>query len=89
MKTILFILLIILVGGAPSFAQSCKEGVFLGRLRANPYAADSVSNPYGQYGSKYSPTSINNPTSQYGSTFSPMSPKNPYTTTAPVLCGEK
>jgi len=153
MKNTLFILLVMLVGGAPSFAQKCGEGVFLGclsgnpyaaastanpygqygsaysstsinnaygqwgsayssvsvanpyvtsapkiiaadgtylgRLSANPYAADSVSNPYGKYGSPYSPTSINNPYSQYGSPYSTMSPRNPYTTTAPVLCGEK
>jgi hypothetical protein len=64
------------------------DGQYLGRLSANPYDPDSVSNPYGQYGSPYSPTSINNPYSQYGSRFSPMSPNNPYATEAPVLCGD-
>jgi hypothetical protein len=64
------------------------DGQYLGRLSANPYDPDSVSNPYGQYGSPYSPTSINNPYSQYGSRYSPMSPNNPYATEAPVLCGD-
>lgn len=52
MKTTLFLLLITLVGGAPSFAQSCGEGVFLGRLSANPYS---------KYGNPYSAFSPNNP----------------------------
>ena len=62
------------------------DGQYLGRLSANPYDSDSVSNPYGQYGSPYSPTSINNPYSQYGSPYSPISPNNPYATKPPILC---
>lgn len=89
MKSILSLLFITLVGGAPSFAQSCGEGVFLGRLSANPYSATSTANPYGQYGSPSSATSINNPYSQYGSAYSTMSPNNPFATKPPVLCGEK
>jgi hypothetical protein len=61
------------------------DGTYLGKLSANPYDPDSVSNPYGRYGSRYSPTSINNPYSQYGSRYSPLSPNNPYTTTAPSI----
>lgn len=41
-------------------------GKYLGELSADRYAPDSVSNPYGAYGSRYSPTSINNPYSPYG-----------------------
>ena len=41
-------------------------GTYLGELSANRYAPDSVSNPYGRFGSRYSPTSINNPYSRYG-----------------------
>ena len=63
-------------------------GQYLGKLSANPYDPDSVSNPCGKYGSPYSPTSINNPNSQYGSQFSPTSPNNPYATQAPTLCGK-
>lgn len=41
-------------------------GRYLGELSANRYAPDSVSNPYGRYGSRYSPDSINNPYGPYG-----------------------
>ena len=47
-------------------------GVYLGELSANRYAPDSVSNPYGVYGSRYSPMSINNPHGPYGR-YSPRS----------------
>ena len=85
MKTILTLIFTTLVGGAPSFAQSCGEGVFLGHLSANPYAATSTANPYGQYGSAYSPTSINNAYGQYGSASSSTSVANPYATAAPKI----
>lgn len=38
---------------------------YLGKLSANPYDADSTSNPYGQHGSEYSADSINNPYGRY------------------------
>lgn len=38
-----------------------NQGNYRGRLSTNPYDPDSVSNPYGRYGSPYSPDSINNP----------------------------
>lgn len=38
-----------------------SDGNYRGRLSANPYDPESVSNPYGRYGSKYSSDSINNP----------------------------
>jgi hypothetical protein len=41
-------------------------GTYLGQLSSDRYAPDSVSNPYGRYGSKYSPDSVNNPYSQWG-----------------------
>lgn len=41
-------------------------GTYLGELSANRYAPDSISNPYGRFGSRYSPTSVNNPYSPYG-----------------------
>ena len=41
-------------------------GTYLGELSTNRYAPDSVSNPYGRYGSRYSPDSINNPYTRYG-----------------------
>ena len=65
-----------------------QDGTCLGKLSENCYDPDSVSNPYGRYGSRYSPTSINNPYSTYGSRFSPQSPNNPYATQAPLLFGD-
>lgn len=63
-------------------AQSPKlyssDGHFLGNLNSNPYDPDSVSNPYGRYGSPYSADSINNPYGEYGSPYSPRSARNPY-----------
>lgn len=41
-------------------------GKYLGELSTNRYAPDSISNPYGVYGSRYSPSSVNNPYSPYG-----------------------
>ncbi len=64
------------------------DGTYLGRLSSNPYMTDSISNPYGRYGSPYSSTSINNPNSRYGSPYSSISPNNPYAPRPPVLCRE-
>ena len=58
---------------------------YLGQLSANPYNANSTSNPYGQHGSKYSAESINNPYSEHGSPYSNESVSNPYATDAPKL----
>jgi hypothetical protein len=53
------------------------QGNYRGKLSANPYDPDSISNPYGRYGSPYSPDSINNPYGA-GSEFRYDSPNNPY-----------
>ncbi|MBF0141751.1 MAG: hypothetical protein HQL74_15945 [Magnetococcales bacterium] len=60
-------------------------GRFLGTLSSNGFDPNSVSNPYGQYGSQYSPDSINNPYGQYGSQYSPNSINNPYASTPPSI----
>jgi len=65
-----------------------NDGQFLGNLNSNQYDPNSVSNPYGQYGSKYSSTSINNQYSQYGSPYSSQSANNKYTTDAPVIVAD-
>ena len=62
-----------------------QSGQYLGNLSANRFDPNSVSNPYGQYGSRYSPTSINNPYSACGSAYSPQGVRNPYATQAPVI----
>lgn len=64
------------------------DGTYLGRLNANRYDPESVSNPYGTYGSTYSPTSINNPNSVYGSPYSNSSARNPYASAPPVVVYE-
>jgi hypothetical protein len=74
--SIVFILPAIAFAGPPGIYA--PDGTYLGNLSSNPYDPNSVSNPYGQYGSPYSPYSINNPYGQYGSPYSPNSPNNPY-----------
>jgi hypothetical protein len=64
----------------------CPE--YLGRLSANPYAADSTANPYTSAGSPYSAKSVNNPYGQFGSPFSPTSARNPYATDAPKIVAQ-
>lgn len=71
--------------GAPQLRSSDGQGKYLGNLSSNPFDPDSVSNPFGRYGSPYSPESVNNPYGQYGSPYSPYSPWNPYATQAPVI----
>ncbi|MAF84040.1 MAG: hypothetical protein CL797_08060, partial [Chromatiales bacterium] len=44
---------------------------------SNPYDPESVSNPYGKYGSEYSADSIKNPYAA-GSPYRTDSPTNPY-----------
>ena len=62
-----------------------SDSEYLGKDSSNPYDSDSVSNPYGQYGSEYSSKSVNNPYGQYGSPYSSKSANNPYATDAPKL----
>jgi hypothetical protein len=61
---------------------------YLGRLSANPYAADSTSNPYSSAGSVYSPTSVNNPYGSYGSAYSSTSARSLYATDAPKIVAQ-
>ena len=78
MKLILTMLLIF-------FSIALQAGEYLGKLSSNKYDPDSVSNPYGTYGSKYSSKSINNPYGKYGSKYSNYSVNNPYATEAPIM----
>ena len=59
-------------------------GKYLGNLNANEYDPNSVSNPYGRYGSPYSADSVNNPYGKYGSPYSPYSANNPYAVSRPA-----
>ena len=65
------------------------EDDYLGEYSSNPYDSDSVSNPYGQYGSEFSPDSINNPFGQYGSPYSPNSATNPFAIEPPKIYAPK
>ena len=66
-----------------------EDGAYLGRLNRNRFDADSVSNPFGRYGSKFSLDSINNPYGKYGSPYSPYSATNPYAIEAPKIYAPK
>src|SRR5215510_11755618 len=54
-----------------------QQGHYRGKLSANPYDPDSVSNPYGRYGNPYSADSLKNPYGA-GNPYAPDSPTNPY-----------
>ena len=60
---LLFVLALTFQAHASPAIYDSSTGKYLGNLSSNPYDPNSVSNPYGQYGSKYSPDSINN---EYG-----------------------
>ena len=81
MKSLAILILVFWCGvvtaqtGPPKIYSS--DGTYLGNLSNNPFDSNSVSNPYGVYGSPYGNT-INNPYSPYGSPYSPLSPNNPY-----------
>lgn len=54
------------------------DGTYLGKLTTDKYDPESITNPYGDYGSKYSQNSIHNKYGTYGSPYSDQSPKNLY-----------
>lgn len=54
-----------------------SSGTYRGNLSANRYDPNSISNPYGRYGSRYSPDSIHNPYGA-GSAYRLDSPLNPF-----------
>ena len=60
------------------------DGTFLGVDSANPFDLDSISNPFGLYGSEYSANSINNPYSIYGSEYSTESASNTFLVSEPL-----
>ena len=60
------------------------SGRYLGNLSRNRYAPDSTGNEYGA-GSPYNPNSVTNPYGPYGSAYSNRSANNPYATNAPRL----
>lgn len=63
--------------GSDSPKIYAPDGTYLGNLNSNRFDPDSISNPYGRYGSKYSPDSVNNRYGIYGNPYSPQY-SNPY-----------
>ncbi len=59
--------------------------VYLGCLNCDAYNASSISNAYGEYGSKYNSKSIWNQYGSYGGAYSSYSPFNAYTSTPPAV----
>ncbi len=88
MKKILainFLLFFVVAYTGPPILVDPQSGKYLGNLNANPYDQNSVSNPYGEFGSPYSQDSINNPFGVNGSPYSNKSINNPYATEAPIV----
>jgi hypothetical protein len=67
-----------------SFIEA-SDGTYLGSLVSNNFAADSIFNEFGPYGSQFSPTSIFNQFGTYGNPYSPLSPYNQFSRTAPTV----
>jgi hypothetical protein len=59
--------------------------LFLGCWSCNEFAAESVFNQFGRYGSRFSQTSLWNHFSQYGSEFNTNSACNQFATNPPIL----
>ena len=84
MKSKLIVLFVILAvfqyqhGQAQAIIVDQATGEYLGNANPNPYDPNSVSNPYGEYGSKYSGKSINNRYGEHGNPYSAGSVNNPY-----------
>ena len=88
MKKILainFLLFSTIACAGPPILVDPQSGKYLGNLNANPYDQNSVSNPFGEFGSPYSQDSISNPFGVYGSPYSNKSINNPYATEAPIV----
>lgn len=61
-----------------------RDGEFLGVV-SSQYDANSIFNPYGDFGSEYSSNSIRNKYSDYGSPYSDISAFNDYADNPPML----
>jgi len=62
-----------------------NQSVFLGCWNCNQFAAESVFNQFGKYGSRFSQTSIWNHFSPYGSEFNTNGACNQFATNPPIL----
>lgn len=71
-------------GGNTAPRIYAADGTFLGILSKDGHDPESISNPYGKYGSPYGDT-VKNPHGRYGSPFSSTSATNPHTKEAPRI----
>ena len=62
-----------------------NDGQPLGVITQNEFAANSLLNEFGKYGSEFSSTSIFNEFGKYGGEFSRLSPFNEFTRTPPQI----
>jgi hypothetical protein len=62
-----------------------NDGQPLGVITQNEFAANSILNEFGKYGSEFSATSIFNQFGKYGGEFSRLSPFNQFTRTPPQI----
>ncbi len=76
-------------GAGSSPVLEADDGTYLGRVNKNRYDPESISNPFGRYGSRFSKDSVNNPFGRYGSPFSSESAKNPLARKAPRIYSKK
>ena len=65
--------------------RSDGGGQYLGDISSDCYAANSIVNSYGDYGSRYSDSSIRNEYGDWGSRYSDRSATNPYATDPPLI----
>jgi hypothetical protein len=89
------VLALLLFGGAPSQPPTRTPALllfgredhktFLGCLNCGAISAESVCNPFADYGSRFSDSSIWNQFNEYGSRFSDYSPWNPFASKPPVI----
>lgn len=61
------------------------DGQVLGLLSSDQFNPDSITNPYGIYGSSYGVYSICNQSGIYGSPYGVYSPYNPHCINPPVI----
>lgn len=67
---------------------STQQGKFLGNLDDQRVDNDSISNQFGDYGSRFSDLSILNPFGEYGGQFGRESPNNQFCDKPPRIVSE-
>jgi hypothetical protein len=82
MRTLTIIIVLVIAATAQATPPEIRsrEGKYLGDASSNQFDPNSVSNPFGKYGSPYEKDSVNNQFGRYGSPFSNDSVNNPFAT---------